>query len=337
MPIPAQVQAQADAADEKLKELSEAEKTPQPDPDKKPEDPTPIPPEKDTVEDLKQRLTVLQGKYNAEVKALKDDVTLLNNLKHQVRQLTAQNQELSRLTTDLQKQITEKPKETDQKTELPESVADVLSEEDRQFLEDSEGLSKQAINILSKMVQTMAAKQTPAPKSNELEDIKKDIVQTRAERFWSELDRSIVDMNGTPDWDPINKNDAFMDWLDELLPYSNTTRRQRLQDAQNQMDYKTVIQLFNDFKAQAKPAHTDPKPKLDPSKQIEPDTSVVHQPKPDGDVPEGKIYTRQEVNEFYSKSAVELGRSSTSRERKEEIARIDADILKAQKEGRIRG
>ena len=329
--VPAQVQAQADKADEMLKEISEQEKPPATD-QAPPENRDQNPPAEETVEGLKQKLayaehslTVLQGKYNAEIQAIKDDVNLLNNLKNQAKQrdrqigqLTGQLNEANRLISDLQKQITEpKPKAEAGNVADPLSV---LSEEERELLED-EGFTEDVMKIVGKLVHAAAPKAQPEESPEQVEQRK------RINTFWEELTENV------PDWDPINKSEEFSDWLDAMVPYSNQTRRDALKAAQDRLDYATCIQVFQDFKDQVKPAGEagGGKHKIDPNKQIDPATSVARQTDPEGATPQGKIYTQQEVKDFYRD--VSLGKYKG---REDEQKRIDTDIVKANLEGRIK-
>lgn len=339
MPVPAQVQAQADKADAMLKELSEKEKAPaavvtNPE-DQGKDKPAPIPEE--TVESLKHKLAVLQGKYNSEIQALKDDVNLLNNLKNQVRTLNGQVQDANgklndanRLIGEMQKQITEKPAPADDgKIDLS-----ALSEEDLEHLR-GEGFDDKVIGILVKALSKKAAPAARTDGQGEIEEIRQDMEKDRAKAFWKEFTDKV------PDWEPINTDDTFNDWLDEKLPYSTETRRDRLQAAQKDADAATCIQIFNDFKS-AHPAAGRNKPeqrielpsRIDPAKQLEPASSVVHQPPEDGKPkPAGKIYTRQEVREFYA----ELSKAAAKGNVTDEMKKTDQDIIAANTQGRIQG
>lgn len=328
--VPAQVQARSDEADRLLKESSEG-KTVE-DFEKKDdvviEDLSKKPPDikvvEDTVESLKHKLSVLQGKYNSEIQALKDDVTLLNSLKNQVRTLKGELHEEKLLTAELQGKLAEKTAVTVVDDADPLSL---LSEEDRQHLED-EGFMGKTLEIVAKMVKGMAKGAQPANTGSELAEIKKELQADRVKTFWKELADKVSD------WEAINSSDEFNTWLDARIPYSNKTRRDALQEAQNELNHGTVIQIFLDFKA-AKPIEKkedlEGKEGLNPAKHLEPDSSVARQ-EIQKEVPQGKIYTRQEIKEFYTD--VTRGKYKG---KEAEAAAIDADILKADKEGRIKG
>jgi uncharacterized coiled-coil protein SlyX len=335
MAVPAQVQARADKADELLKQVQastekpagEVPATPTGDRDKD------KPAQAETVDSLKallaeaqQKLATLQGKYNSEIQALKDDVNLLNNLKNQVRTLTDRTSDLSgklteanRLIGELQKQITEKPAVP---ADDGKSALSSLSEDDLEYLR-GEGFDDKTLGILIKAL-SKKDQAKPAQNQDEIAEIRKKVKE-----FWKEINDKV------PDWEPINGSDPFNDWLDLRLPYSNETRRDRLQAAQKESDYATAIQIFNDFKRENPAAATHkPEHRIDPAKQIEPASSVVHQPPADGKpAPAGKIYTRQEVREFYA----ELSKAAAKGNVTDEMKKTDLDIIAANAQGRIQG
>lgn len=340
MAIPAQVQAQGDRADELLKKVQASPETPAQGDPSKPEDrdkgkPAP---QAETVDSLKallaetqQKLATLQGKYNSEIQALKDDVNLLTNLKNQVRTLNGQISdsngklnEANRLIGELQKQITEKPAAP---ADDGKSALSSLSEDDLEYLR-GEGFDDKALGILIKAL-SKKDQAKPAQNQDEIAEIRKELETKKVKEFWKEINEKV------PDWEPINGSDPFNDWLDLRLPYSNETRRDRLQAAQKESDYATAIQIFSDFKS-ANPGYANKQEhhRIDPAKQIEPASSVVHQPPADGKpAPAGKTYTRQEVREFYA----ELSKAAAKNEITDEMKKKDADIIKANTEGRIQG
>ena len=349
--IPANVQAQGDRADALLTAIAKGEDPGQAGQAPPVEDPGAHKPavavaDEETVDGLKHKLSVLQGKYNSEIQAIKDDVNLLNNLKGQVRNLTGQLrdtngrlQEANALIISLQKQIT--------KVDPPDAGGDksLITDEDREWLRN-EGMEDRFLEIVQKVARGEAAKHEPA-QSGDLENVKRDLHQQRVDTFWKELSGRV------PDWEGVNASDDFNDWLDTKLPYSTKDRRSVLQDAQAQLDYGTVIQLFQDFKGSSGAAKQEPvkqepvkqepvkqepvKPKrehvIDPVKQLEPDSGVGHVENPNGETPGGRTYTRQWIRDFYKDVATGKYKGKA---KEAEAARTDADIIKANAEGRIR-
>ena len=184
------------------------------------------------------------------------------------------------------------------------------------------------LEIVAKMVKGMAKGAQPANTGSELAAIKKEMHDERVRTFWKELADKVSD------WESINSSDEFNTWLDARIPYSNKTRRDALQEAQNELNHGTVIQIFLDFKAEKpveKKEDLEGKEGLDLNKHLEPDSTIARQ-EIQKEVPQGKIYTRQEIKEFYTD--VTRGKYKG---KEAEAAKIDADILKADKEGRIKG
>lgn len=322
--IPEQVKAQSDRADELMKGLRKEDPGTDPAPNTDNQDPKPPAEDAETVESLRHKLSVLQGKYNAEIVPLKDSVQLLNTLKNEKRTLSGQLSEANLLIKQLQKQLTER--DGSQLAEIPDvDIMKSLSEEDREILKE-EGFDGKVVDIFAKMVKKVSsARQAPttkpdddlAAKATQIDQATTDNKKEAELAFWREFSA------GVKDWEPINRSDGFNDWLDQFQ------RRAALTAAQRDLDSVTAIKIFNDYKVEAAALETARKPLIDPSKQVEPDSSVTHQTKPAGEAPAGKTYTRSEVAEFYKDLAI-------GKYTKEDGARIDADILAAYGQGRIK-
>lgn len=323
--IPEQVKAQSDRADELMKGLRKEDPGTAPAPNTDNQDQKPTAEEAETVESLRHKLSVLQGKYNAEIVPLQGSVQLLNTLKNEKRTLSGQLSEANLLIKQLQKQLTER--DGSQLADIPD-VVDImksLSEEDRKILKE-EGFDGKVVDIFAKMVKTVSsARQVTllnpdddlAAKATQIDQATTDNKKEAELAFWREFSA------GVKDWEPINRSDGFNDWLDQFQ------RRAALTAAQRDLDSVTAIKIFNDYKVEAAALETARKPLIDPSKQVEPDSSVTHQTKPAGEAPAGKTYTRSEVAEFYKDLAI-------GKYTKEDGARIDADILAAYGQGRIK-
>jgi hypothetical protein len=348
--LPAPVQKIKDRTDALVEEMKKADKTEKDKAVKETKEniePGPIPTVKEpehqeekkppvkteTEETWEHKYKVLQGKYNEEVKAIKDDVSKLTSLKSQVRTLTQRLNEEDAVIRGLRAKLEQKettPPPTPKKVEMPESVMSLLSDEERSHFEE-EGIDNKSVEIIGKIVKDLVSRIQPDnSQSIDLEEIKKNaavaanavvaIEKDREKVFLEKLSDAVID------WETINTSIDFNDWLDVSIPYMGITRRDAIKSAHQALDYKNVIKMFDDF-LKMQPKKAKPKPlKIDPEEHIEP-TSTVAPPEP----PVGKtsrIYTRQEITQFYQDYA--LGKFS-----KEEGASIDADIMKANRERRI--
>lgn len=338
----------------------------------------------DTVEGLQARITeleddlkksehkynVLQGKFKAEVEPIKEDVNLLKNLKGQVKKLTAQNEEFQRKVADLvtqnaqfvrqnkdlQSQLVSKNKETPVSGD-EQDVSNLLSEEDRKILED-EGIEGPAIDVITKLIGSLARKNTPDSDSSTVSETGSqqptDDEKKVAQDFWFGLDEAVED------WKTVNKTPAFLDWLSQLAPYhDNKTRYDILTEAQERWDLKTVVSIFNDFKAtdsytpeQVTP-NTEQTPPNDNSQDLSSEHSLENQVEPnrgqDSDVIEIKPnvnapgspdkmldpayqFTKSEIKAFYKDATQSDGLYRTNRNLYD---KIDQAIVKAGAEGRV--
>lgn len=306
------------------------------------------------LEKEKHKYSVLQGKYNAEIKPIKDDVNLLNNLKSQnknlekktaefqrkVADLVTQNAEFARANSDLQNQLAGKKKESPAEDETLD-ITKLLSEEDQEIL-IGEGITGTAQDVFVKLVSKLThTKKTNEPTASEPAKVQNESV---VDSFWTGLEDAVAD------WQPINRSPEFNTWLDELAPYSDKTKRQLLTEAQDKLDLTTVISIFGDFKASdsfkpeqapqspSEPTETTPETNLE--NELEPESSAQADViiNPPGQSPEEKmldpkyVFSPSEITAFY-KNATQSG--SLMESNRELYDKIDAAIVTAGAEGRV--
>jgi hypothetical protein len=232
----------------------------------------------DTVETLKHKLSVLQGKYDKEIVPVKGDVGVLNRQKTEIRNLTKANDDLvkrtsdlSVLVADLQKTITEPKKEVE---EPAGNVTDfipteLLSAEDMTVLDD-EGLGSNVLGIFAKMISAVAQKAAPAPVEPDtkletrVETLEKGKQEDASTTYWNTVIRGV---SGEKDlvkaekvFDALNNSVAYNTWLDTTDTFSGKTRRVLLNEAGSGMDASRVIGIFNTYQSSLK----KPAPKKKP-------------------------------------------------------------------------
>ena len=288
--IPEQVLAGAAAADALIAEINKGNQDPNatvvqdPDPSKL----------ENTDQDLAsqlaaktQQLSVLQGKYNAEVKALGDDPNILNTLKARVRTLERQNNDYATIITDLQHEALTlksgtKPKEGSAPAKPSSEPTPELDPEDLAYLAD-EGIEGKTLEILMKLIDKKSGGSNMgdmAKLSEEIQSLRKDAVESQQEKFFRQLSEEVSnwrEINGTPD----NPNEDWLTWLDEMAPYQNRSRAAVLHEAQGILDVKTCIDIFNDYTRERGAPAAEPEPtpivdqglRIDPSQQLDPDHS----------------------------------------------------------------
>jgi DNA repair exonuclease SbcCD ATPase subunit len=321
MALPKQVQDAERRAEELLKEKDEtAEETTEeieqpPQEDEGPEK---------AYTDLKHKFDVLQGKYNAEVVSLKEDVNYLNRLKKdnrdlrsQVVELTAAQAENARLLAELRKQLQDKPAAV--QTQPGADPLKALSRDEIEHLE-AESLSGKTLDIFMKLIRSAA----PQAREVDFSDIEKKVqsveeqVKKTRQQSWTDRLYSVI-----PDFDKYVGEDAdprFAKWLDNpLSDFSSRTRRDEMQTALDAQDVHTLKKGIDLFKASVKTAKA---PAVEPNETAAPAEPVA---------PEKKVWSMSEVRSFYT----DVSKGKYDKRPKEE-ARINKEIMLATKEGRIK-
>ena len=125
-----------------------------------------------------------------------------------------------------------------------------------------------------------------------------------------------------PEWMDINEDKEFHQWLDQYDELAGRRRQDLLSEAEEAKDATRVANFFNAWKK------TNTKREATSNRSLE--SQVVPQSATTQTKPVGKkIWTRQEIAEFYSKAR------SGEIDAKQMVA-IEADLHAAQLEGRIR-
>ena len=169
-------------------------------------------------------------------------------------------------------------------------------------------------------VKRAASEVVPDTNVNELkqsvEEVRKEQTALARKRFFDELGGL------SPEWQTLNEDKGFLEFLSELDPYTGAQRQQLFDDAYGQLDAWRVANFFNAYSAGQTKEAPPQKPSLE--NQVTPKTSGRSAP------PQGKkIYTTGEIARFYDD--MRRGRFTA-----DEAARIEQDIFAAKAEGRLR-
>ena len=149
-------------------------------------------------------------------------------------------------------------------------------------------------------------------------------LQKTAEQSYYEKLASLV-----PDWQQVNTDQAFLDWLGEEEGVTGYPRQAFLAQAHQQQDATRVARIFEAFKSTHGAPPPAPKPSQSPElqKQVSPpkaragSSAPVQQDK--------KIWTEADITAFYEAKA--RGKLDAT-----EAARMEADLNSAVAEGRVR-
>lgn len=310
-----------------------------------PENP-PEPPQEETVDSLKHKLSVLQGKYNKEVKELRDklggvdlaklqsDLTVLGQ---QVVDLSKKNGELTVQNEELSKKL-ENASAAPAPTASAQTSLESLSDEERKHLQDAE-LDDDTMAIIAKVAGGQggdSAKLLEEINSlkSEVTSVKETSQQERVSNFWKVLKGQVEN------FEEINNDEKFINWLGTTVSpkFPGMTRQQAMNDAGDRLDADQAASLFKEYIKEtnppAPPAEDPNKKKLE--NEIEPSTSATGDPTQI--VKPGRKYTPEDIKKFYKDQATSAASNYTTGPwagKKAECEAMDKDIQKAANDGRV--
>lgn len=319
MSLPKQVQAQAEEAARLEREvLGIAEPNPEGDPAPEGEhaegqpaaevppqteqeaQPTPpIPSEDETWE---KRYKSLQGMFNAEVPRLQAQ---LKELQAQLNSERAKADAAERAKAYQPEQLV-----TDKDVEaFGSDLIDVIDRKAREVAAQMVG---------TKMVELEAENHQLR---EQLSGVSERQVSNDRRTFFVELERLV------PDYEAVNVDPGFLNWLSEVDPLSGLARQEYLNNAYGSLDVGRTAALFNTYKQMTAPPAPRASNKLE--RQVAPGTSKVSSSAPAN--ASDRIISTREVEAFYRD--VQRGAFKGN---EAEQARIEAEIDLAVAEGRIR-
>lgn len=263
------------------------------------------------LDKLKQRYATLQGKYNAEVPQIA-------NLQRTVREQADQIMEL---------------------TERLETMTSSASDDEGLVTDDEkEEYGEDFIQFVRRLVRQDARRelQNLTPKIENLEgEVRQTRAQTAQQRVYATLDQQVTG------WRQVNTDPDFHEWLAEEDVFSGQTRKDALMAAFNSGDARRVVGIFQSYTGVNQPSSTPdhapesaPKPapqtgkrKLEELAGPAAAPSAVSAP---NEKPAPKTWTGREIEAFYKRKL--QGKVSAK-----EAQRIEAEIGRAMREGRITG
>jgi hypothetical protein len=280
-----QVKAAGDKAD-KLWEATYGKKEegktgePAPEPEKEPvkeavkEEPKKEEPKPE--EDFKHKYDVLKGKYDKEVPSM-------------AFQIGEQNKKITELETSLNeiKKPKEEPKPPIEENEIVKTVK-------KEYPDVAEFVTLTVKSMIDDTKKEIDQKFTKV--DQDVGKVSKNIEKSDYQRFLDSLDS---DPDIGKEWRTTNKDEDFIQSLQEVEPYSGLTKHQLLADAWGKMDTERVRKFFKDGK-KASPAKEEPK--KDERKKEEP---TIHPPRGNaGSVDTGKddkvpTVRVEELTKFY--------------------------------------
>ena len=291
--------------------------------------PAPAPAQPDPFE---QRYRVLQGKYDAEVPRLHE----------QLRGMQAHLASTQSLLSQLGSQQAVNPQ-----TLLPPVQPLVKDSEIKEFGADLfdfiQRAAKQA--VIPEVGQMVEQRITPVMSQMQqlggnVQNVANQQQVSAEQQIFNDIDRLVG-----PDWETINDSPQFLEWLQVVDPYSGATRGAMLSAAFQNRDAPRVARFFNGFRqehaAGQQPAAAAPAAAPASPQGAAPPVTLAslaapgmgNAPPPAGTPTEAgqRVWTLPEISAFYAD--VQRGRYKG---RQADQAAIERDIFLAQKSGRIR-
>lgn len=344
--LPPAIQKQVDEADAIIARLNAGEDAqpkkqkadPQPEP-KQEADPQPEPepePKSEPKSDWKHKYSVLQGKYDAEVPRLNDE---LRQTRSEYRNLQDKVQSLETMLASM-KALQDKPAQPPQ----PSKPLVTQEEIDTYGPDLIDIVGRVAKQVLEPYVDERVGRIEKDVKQvgENVASTQKTVAKSAREKLYERLDSRV------PEWRTINKQQEFVSWLNELDPYTGVPRGANLRAAFDRNDSDRVLAFFEGFQKEHAVATEDPNPAA-PSEEapkeegpqqkldtlVAPGTPKTGTTGAQEESGKGRIWTRKMISDFYEQKN-ELIKANPNRDLPKEVEALERDLFKAQAEGRLR-
>ena len=262
-------------------------------------------PPTDVEDDFKQKYNTLKGKYDAEVP----------RLHQQVKQLT---EEIS----TFRKEMTAKKEEP---TKPKEKVSLVTDADREEFGED-------LLNVQRKVAQEVAHdyEEKLEQQNKVIKELQDQIAGTNKQV--GDVGFSQRLMNLVPDFADVDNDKRWIAWLNEHDPMLRAPRRVQAQEAFDKGDAEAIADYVKLWKASLPETSDEPeKPvaKQELEKQVAPNRSANSVKAPV--TPNGKIYSPRDMDNAWTKV-----RTLNTRGKYEDAAKLEAELIAAYMENRVR-
>ena len=267
--------------------------------------------EKPNSDNWEFKYGVLRGKYDSEVPRLHKQVQALTRELEQLRQV----------------------KEEETQPQMSAAASLVTDEEVEEYGPELIDLIGRKAREISQSELTKLQNEISTLKST-LSGVTQEVGETSREKLISKLDTTVKD------WREVNTQAEFLDWLDEVDPFSGNIRGQMLKTAYENNDAERVVAFFTGFQkeyAAITPQQADPLPaKSTPAAAVDLNDLVAPGKTARNTAPASaqnaeRVWTRKQITEFYSE--VNKGKYKSDPAMK---AAIEREIINAVSSNRIR-
>jgi len=276
---------------------------------------------KSTVALMEHKFSVLQGKYDTEVKPASES-------SQRAAQLEATNSLLTDQLLEAKARLAEQPAVKPAPQKQPKVDINRYFPPDVIEKLDEEGVSKETLDIIVNAVVGASGDQTRAQTANLVAPIEQGIKEvqenqavTAQQNFWNYIDTHV------PDNESVNKDPRWLTWLNGTIVGTSFTRRDALRDSEKRLAAEKIVELFNEFKVSVglPVVQTVKRTMEDDISPVNPGT-----PSSEGGIPAGENYTRAQVSAFFNDRA-----KGRYKHLPDDGQSIEDDITRAHVEGRI--
>ena len=252
-------------------------------------------------ETWQSRYIALKGKYDAEVPRLHADV-----------------REFKGQLDSLRKVVETKPVETKKPAVAEKLVTDA----------DVQAFGEDLIEVQRKVAREVAAEFRGELDAMRVENekLREQLTTTGTQVSEASFEQRLYRM--VPDFQEINADSRWVDWLNEVDPLLRAPRKSVAQDAFNRGDAEAVAHYIGMFKANLSPAVQNNDKAAELEKQIQPKRSATNSANVSQ---QAQTYTDAQIHQMFLKSA-----DFSAKGRIEEAAKLEAEIDAAYRDGRVR-
>lgn len=274
-------------------------------------------PDDDNSETYAQRWRSLQGSYNAAIRqksALEQRVTQLEEL---LSTLSNQSQQASRTPAPAPQAPAPARVVTDKDVEEYGESIDVMKRVSTEVLHPFMDRIGQLESALQQMQATVVPQVTAVSQRQQV---------SAEQQFWTDLSTYV------PNWQEINGNESFQNWLLEADPLTGNNRQAYLENAQQSLDAYRVSAFFRTWLESSGQAYVAQTPQSGPTTN-ELERQVAPGRTRGSAAPQGsqqRMYSTADIKKFYDDV-----RTGKYKGRDQDRARTERDIFSAQREGRI--
>lgn len=283
-----------------------------------------------------QQYRTLMGKYNSEVPRLRQQVTELTNELQTVKDLLAQR--------------VAAPAPATQPAPPPQPVKLVTDDEVKEYGTDLidmfRRVAREELGVAQSTI-TQEVDRRIAPVQQRIDRVAGAVESTHKQVVRRDRESVLAALaEAVPNFQAMDTDPGFLEWLDQRDPFSGKARGVLLTEAFQAFDAPRVIAFFTGYLREhamvTPPENPQPTPQQPPASAatqvtldslVAPGTPKAGAPRtPDGSE-QKRIWTPREIAKFYELKRRKGGLKGMTLE---EIAAVDADIIAAGREGRIR-